>query len=84
MKRLGNSLKMQASGLDTDGSHSHRYPGSRGPLIFLDKSGRGRDLPLPNFSRKIEKASAQRVSHRPLSQVKNLKVGTWASGAVVS
>ena len=52
---------MQASGLDTDGSHSHRYPVSRGPLIFLDKSGRGRDLPLPNFSRKIKRTSAQTV-----------------------
>ena len=52
---------MQASGLDTDGSHSHRYPVSRGPLIFLDKSGRGRDLPLSNFSRKIKRTFAQRV-----------------------
>ena len=32
------------------------YPASRGPSIFLDKSrrGRGRDLPLPGLSRKIE------------------------------
>ena len=30
------------------------YPASRGPSIFLDKSGRGRDLPLPYLPREIE------------------------------
>jgi len=30
------------------------YLASRGPSVFLDKSGGGRDLPLPDISWKIE------------------------------
>ena len=39
------------------------YPASRGPSIFLDKSGRGESLPLPELSRKIEGPLLARYRH---------------------